>query len=145
MSLRNKQKSIGNYVSYHIRLPLVFTPAEERFVLHMVRFEKMKEMGLFIPGGRAEYMKAMQLTPYAFDRCIAKTIRLGLLTKKNNRKLNRVYYYFDLEKYKKLLAILSLTTDIEKLQKFCKTHFVEQCRSIESITKKELELLCDQA
>ena len=133
------------FVNYHTCLPLIFSPAEERFILQMVSIELHKQKGLFVPRGRAAHMKQMQLTEYAFDKCISKLIKLRLLSKRNNKKCNRVYYYFDLQVYDQLLKILSLDIRRETLSEFCRINFIEKCRPIDSITKEELGNLCDDA
>lgn len=128
-------------IKYHTALPFIFSPAEQVFVLQMVSIELKKEKGIFVPRGRTEHMKQMQLTEYAFDKCITKMIKLGLLNKRNNKKMNRVYYYFNLENYNRLLKILSSTVNKDKLREFCRKNFIERTRNIDSITIHEIRKL----
>lgn len=136
-SKKTKDKSLL-FVNYHTCLPLIFSPAEERFILHMINIELQKQKGLFVPRGRAAHMQQMQLTEYAFDKCISKLIKIGLLTKRNNKKCNRVYYYFDLHLYDRLIEILSLDVNRERLTEFCRIIFLEKRRPIDSITDEEI-------
>ncbi len=128
-------------VDYHILLPLIFTPAEQIFIMHMINIEKRKEKGLFVPMGRSAHMKQMQLTQYAFDKCIYKMTQLGLLAKRNNKKKNRVYYCFDIYKYAQLIKIISGTENLDKLKEFCHKNFIIRIRSIDSISDQEIKNL----
>ncbi|MBF0648685.1 hypothetical protein IR083_07620 [Dysgonomonas sp. GY75] len=129
------------FVKYYTGLSYMFSPAETRFILHMVDIEYKKQRGRYTDWNRAGYMKIMGLTEYAFDKCAGRLIRLGLLSKTNNAKGNKVRYSFDMELYGILVHMLNATCDIGRLGDFCKKNFIDRTRPIRSITGEEIEEL----
>lgn len=129
------------FVKYHTGLSYLFSPAETRFILHMVDIEYKKSSGFFTNWSRYEYMKIMGLNEYTFDKCIQKLSDMHLLKKENKNKPNRVYYSFNMQLYERLIYILSSTCNIDKLRQFCKINFIEKSRHIDSISEQEVENL----
>lgn len=140
MARANKNNTLP-FVKYYTGLSYLFSPAETRFILHMVDIEYKKGCGYIMTLNRADYMKIMGLNEYSFDKCIGRLIQLDLLSKTNNAKGNRVYYSFNMELYEKLVRILSSSCNVDKLIAFCKRNFIEGARSIESITEEEIQNL----
>jgi len=140
MEKKDKKKPIP-FVKYYTGLSYMFSPAETRFILHMVDIEYKKQCGYYTNWTRTEYMKIMGLKEYAFDKCIDKLIQLELLSKTNNARGNKVYYSFDMEVYERLVNILNATCNIDKLTEFCKKNFIDTVRPINSITGEEIEEL----
>ncbi|WP_165020627.1 hypothetical protein [Dysgonomonas sp. ZJ279] len=136
-----KQKRTFQFVKYHTCLAYIFKPAEIVFIMRMIEVEFMKLNGFYINWTRAEYMKRTGLKVYTFDKCIKKLSEMKLLTKANNELGNEVYYSFDMKLYNKLLEILHATRDVDKLIDFCYTNFEEQSRSIDSISREEIDML----
>lgn len=133
-----EQKNIVPFVKYHTGLSYLLSPAESRFLIHMVDVQYMKSMGYYTDWTRAEYMKRMGLNEYSYERCVRKFINLGLLSKTNNAKGNRVYYALNMDIYEKLVTILSSTNNVDKLIEFCDTK-LKKGRTIASITQQEID------
>jgi hypothetical protein len=140
MEKKDKKKPLP-FVKYYTGLSCMFSPAETRFILHMVDIGYKKQCGYYTDWTRAEYMKIMGLREYTFDKCIDRLISLGLLSRTNNAKGNKVYYSFDMELYEILINILNSTCNIDKLMEFCKKNFIDSTRPIKSIAKEEIEEL----
>lgn len=140
--MNNKQKSETlPFVKYHTGLSYLFSPAETRFILHMIDIEYKKSNGYNVSWSRAQYMKIMGLNEYTFDKCIKRMIKIGLLNKRNNDMGNKVYYTFDMQIYERLVNILASTYNVDKLILFCVSNFKNQSRTIQSITDDEIMLL----
>lgn len=129
------------FVKYYTGLSYLFTPAETRFILHMVDIEYKKSNGFNTNWSRSEYMKIMGLNQYSFDKTIKKLMRMKLLTRKYNRLGNHVSYSFNVSLYNKLIEILSATCNVNKLIEFCELNFNKLGREIRSIKKEEIEKL----
>ncbi|MDR2002666.1 MAG: hypothetical protein LBQ74_06515 [Prevotella sp.] len=140
MEKKDKKKPLP-FVKYYTGLSCMFSPAETRFILHMVDIGYKKQCGYYTDWTRAEYMKIMGLREYTFDKCAGRLISLGLLSRTNNAKGNKVYYSFDMELYGILIRMLTVTCSIDKLSEFCKRNFTEGNRTIRSITGEEIEEL----
>ncbi|NDV80808.1 hypothetical protein D0T87_02295 [Bacteroides sp. 51] len=130
---------------YYVKIPIGFSyllsPTQERFLIHMVDFDYLKRYGNDINWSKAEYMKRMGLTEYAFDRAAKKLVQMGLIDKSVNEAGNRVYYSLNKPVYDRLGVILSSTRNVNRLISFCETKFMKENRDIMSITDEELEEL----
>ncbi|MDR1718028.1 MAG: hypothetical protein LBS20_19500 [Prevotella sp.] len=137
--MESNKKKESPYVKYPVCLSYLFNPGESRFIIHMIEIEFLKDQGYNTNWTRAEYMKRMGLNEYSFERCIKRLVKMGLLSKTNNKLKNKVYYSFNMQLYDRLVEILSVTCNIDKLIEFCETKFIRDARPIESITEKETD------
>jgi predicted transcriptional regulator len=140
---RENQKTALSFVKYYTGLPCLFNPAECLFIMYMVYVEYLKSVNYRIRWSKAEYIKRMGLKESTFNRCVNRLSEMKLLTRTYNDRGNRVYYSFDMELYNRLVEILSITSNIDKLIAFCDVNFKKQSRSIESITEDEINELMD--
>lgn len=136
--MNEKKKAI--FVKYPLCLSYLFSPTETRFIIHMIDAEFLRSKGYNINWSRSNYIKKMGLTEYSFDNAVKKMTRIGLLTKTNNKQGNRVFYSFDMERYNKLIMILSTTRNIDKVIRFFDRIFEKENRTIESVTEEEIAM-----
>ncbi len=137
MAKTNKNNTIP-FVKYYTGLSYLFSPAETRFIAHMVDIEYKKSCGYVMNLTRQDYMRIMGLNEHSFDKCIRRLVQLDLLEKTSNAKGNRVYYSFNMKRYETLVGILSCSCHADRLIAFCKKHFIEDARPIDSITEEEI-------
>ncbi|GAB6119658.1 hypothetical protein JCM30204_08060 [Dysgonomonas termitidis] len=106
----------------------------------MLEIEFLKGRGFHTDWSREEYMKRMGLKEYSFDKSVKRLMKLGLLAKKNNQLGNRVFYSFNVDRYEKLVMLLSNIGDIDGLIRFCDIYFnTASPRLPESITRDEIQ------
>lgn len=129
------------FVKYPLCLSYLFSPTETRFIAHMIDAEFLKSYGYDTAWSRREWMRRMGLTEYSFDGAVKSLMKIGLLIKRNNDFGNRVYYTFNMELYDKLVSILSVTNNVDRLISFCEMKFRQEKRTIESITPEEISEL----
>jgi hypothetical protein len=135
---KKKLKRSIPFVKYYLELSYLFSPEECRFIMHMTDIEFLKKSGYQTGWSKKEYIKRMGLSEYSFDKSVERLQKMGLLSRTHNSLGNKVFYSFDMDLYNRLVEILSMTCDIDKLIAFCNINFVEQSRSIESITEQEI-------
>lgn len=129
------------FVKYHICCSYLFSPAESRFIVHMLDMEYKKSRGFYTDWSRNEYMKIMGLNEYTFDKCVDRLLALNLLSRSYNRKGNRVYYSFNMETYGRLIRILSSTQDIGKIKEFCGRLIRDKKCNLDMVTEEEVASL----
>lgn len=134
-------KNVPFVVKYPLALSYLFSPGEARFILHMVYIEMLKRYGYKMKLSKACFQRQMNLNEYTFNRTVKKLEEMGLISISYNKKGTRVYYTFDLDLYEKLVTILSVTDNVDKLIKFCDSKFVKGKRTIDSITPWEIAYL----
>jgi len=86
-------------------------------------------------------MKRMGLKENTFDKCVRRFVRMKLLYKTFNDSKNKVYYSWNMGLYFKLVRILSITNDVDKLRDFCQVNFIKKNRMIDEISEDEIEIL----
>jgi hypothetical protein len=138
---KQKQKKTIPFVKYYLELTYLFSAAEIQFIMHMVDIKFLKEAGYQTGWSKAEHMKRMGLNEYTFDKCVKRLQEMRLLSRTYNKLGNRVFYSFNMELYRRLVEILSVTCDIDRLIEFCDRNFKKQSRPIESITEEEIREL----
>lgn len=130
------------FVKYHLGLSYLLSPAESRFLMHMVDFDHMKRCGYKTDFTRAQYMKRMGLREYTFDTAAKSLVELGLIDRSADSSRNRVFYDLNTETYERLITIISSIQNYEKLSTFLSFNIKKLGRSIDSITDEELDNLC---
>lgn len=128
-------------VNYPLGLSYLFSPGESRFILHMLFIETRNRYGYNIKLSKSGLRKRMNLNEYTFNRTVKKLKEMELLSVTYNKKGTRICYAFNLELYDKLVAILSVTNEPDRLLLFCESKFRKGKRSIESITPAEIKEL----
>lgn len=139
-NMEEKEKTL-RFVKHHNCLLRLFNSDETIFILSMVEIQYLEDNKYFAPRGRNEVMKFMGMKKHVFDKCVKRMVELELLEKTNNQRGNKVYYFFNLALYDRLLEVLSATNDIDAVLDFCNEKFKKERRSIASITDEEIKKL----
>lgn len=117
----------------------LLSPEEERFLKHMKEIAFLHRRGEKTDFTRAEYMRRMGLKEYTFDRCAKSLCELGLIVKTSDSSRNRVHYSLDEAVYDKLVRIVSLTRNIDRLIGFFDFHVFKLGKSIEILSDEDIE------
>lgn len=131
------------YVKAHLGFSYVLTPAQERFLKHMVELHRLKslEAGFKTDLTRREYMKLMDLREFTFDATARELVDMGLIIRRGKSNRNRVYYDLNTEAYERLVDLASCTSSLERLARFIDFNIKKLGRCIDSITYEEMESL----
>lgn len=134
------QKSPQNpFVKYYPNLSCMFDASEVVFILHMVDIAYLRSKGFNTVWSKGYLMKRMNIRLRTFDRCVKRMTELGLL---NRLSQDGMYdYLWNMTLYNRLLQIMTATHDTNRIRVFCMKTFVEQKRSIQSISEEEIEAL----
>lgn len=135
------KNSEPSFVKCHNKLSYLFNPYETRFIQHMLEIEFIKKCGYDTSWSKITYMKRMGLKENSFDKCVRKFVKLRLLDKTLNDQKNKVFYSWNMELYFRLVKILSITNDIDRIIDFCQVNFIEKNRMIDEISETEIETL----
>lgn len=130
-----------SFVKCYNKLSCLFNPYETRFIQHMVEIEFIKSCGYDTNWSKITCMKRMGLKENTFDKCVRRFVRMKLLYKTFNDSKNKVYYSWNMGLYFKLVRILSITNDVDKLRDFCQVNFIKKNRMIDEISEDEIEIL----
>ena len=130
-----------SFVKCYNKLSYLFNPYETRFIQHMVEIEFIKSCGYDTNWSKITYMKRMGLKENTFDKCVRKFVSMKLLYKTFNDSKNKVYFSWNMGLYFKLVRILSITNDVDKLRDFCQVNFIKKNRMIDEISEDEIEIL----
>jgi hypothetical protein len=134
-----KPKSNESYVKGHYGFSYIFSPEEERFIKHMQEADQLKRRGYKADFTRAEYARRMGLREYTLDKCAESLCRLGLVVKTADSCRNRVYYRLDRSVYDRLVGIVSMTRNVDKLIQFFDFHVRQLGKSVGELTDDDIE------
>lgn len=137
MSSGRKQNE--SFEKTHPGFSYILSPEEERFLKHLKEIEYLRRLGQKVDFTRAEYMKRMALREYTFDRCGKSLCKLGLAIKTSDSSRNKVHYRLNEPVYKRLVHIVSLTRNIDRLIQFFDFHVFKLGKSIAELTDKDIE------
>jgi len=128
-----------SFVKYYPSLSCMFDASEVVFILHMVDIAYLRSKGFNTVWSKGYLMKRMNIRLRIFDRCVKRMTGLGLL---NRLPQDGMYdYLWNMTLYNRLLRIMTATRDTNRIKEFCRKAFVEQKRSIQSISEDEIEAL----
>lgn len=139
--MAKKQQKIPqtSFIKYYPCLSCMFDASEIVFILHMLDIAYIRSKGYNTVWSKGHLMKRMNIRLRTFDRCVKRMIELGLL---DRLPQDGMYdYLWNMDLYNRLLRIMSATRDINRLREFCRKIFLEQKRSIQSVSEDEIELL----
>lgn len=134
-------KTVTGYVKCYINLCYLFDSDVIMFINHMVHIEYLSSQGHYTKWPQSFLMKRMNFNRRIFEKCVKQLTDMDLL--KVTKAVNKCFLTFEITRYEKLVEILNSHTDVFVMKEFCKRMFVEQKRSIDSITKKEIEALAN--
>ncbi|WP_418665314.1 hypothetical protein [Alistipes finegoldii] len=119
----------------------LLSPDQERFIKHMREFEHMRSYGWNVNFTRGEYMRRMGLREYTFDRCARSLCDLGLIQRTEDSSRNRVHYRLVEPVFDKLVRIVSMTRNSDKLIDFFNFYCRKLGKSIPELTDEEISSL----
>lgn len=120
-------------------LMMAFSLPEAAFMAYMADLNNLREAGGNTLRTMKNHLGHLGIGRYAFEKCITKTISMGLLER---IEIDGTYdYIWDQRAYEKLLIIVSANSNYKALQQFCKRAFDEEKRKVASITEGEIERL----
>lgn len=127
------------FIKYDPHLSCMFDASETVFILHMLDIAYIRSKGYNTVWSKGYLMKRMNIRLRTFDRCVKRMAELGLL---DRLPQDGMYdYLWNMTLYDRLLRIMSATRDINRLREFCRKIFIEQKRSIQSISEDEIKSL----
>lgn len=132
---KNKQP---RYAQCYLNLTRLFDPAEMIFIMNMHQMEYLRQIQPERKWSKAFLMKKMNLGEKVFDRCVRRLQKMELLIVSPDYHPD---YRWDTALYLRLVKILSATKDSDAIDEFCRRVFLEQGRSIASISDQEIEIL----
>lgn len=122
-------------------LAMGFGMCEAIFMAYMADLAERRNRGYFTVYGLKKHMEATGMGRRVFERYVNKTSRMGLLERV---PVDGKYdYVWDMAAYRKLVGIVSVTTDFVKLHAFCDDVFEKQGRQVMSVTDDEILRLRD--
>lgn len=127
------------FVKCHLNLSCMFDASEMIFIMHMVHISYLRSKGYNTVWSKAHLMQRMNIRLRTFDRCVKRMEGLRLLDRLPQEGMYD--YLWNMERYNRLLRIVSVTNDINRLGEFCRKNFVERKRDILSISDTEIGLL----
>ena len=129
-----RTKSI-TFTKFHVNIPVIFDGAESVFIMQMVSAEYRAQLVRRPYWSKSFVMDRMGMKERVFNRCVARFKALNLVESETIGL--KVLYKWNIPLYERLLDIITATENIYKLRKFWEA-FVEQGRSIESVTDDEI-------
>lgn len=127
------------FVKCNLNLSCMFDANEIIFIMHMVDIAYLRSKGYNTVWSKKHLMLRMNIRLRVFDRCIKRMIELKLLERKLQDGMYD--YIWDMELYNRLLQIVSGTNDINRLKSFCEKVFIDQKRTIQSVSDEEIKRL----
>lgn len=139
MTERQQKAPKAPFIKYYPHLSCMFDASEIIFILHMLDIAYIRSKGYNTVWSKGHLMKRMNIRLRTFDRCVKRMVEMELL---DRLPQDGMYdYLWNTALYNRLLRIMSATRDIDRLREFCRKIFVEQKRSIQSVSEEEIESL----
>lgn len=133
-----EQKSYA-FCKLYKGLMMAFGLPESAFMAYMADLNNLRNAGFNTVRPLRIHLGILGIGRYAFEKCVKKTERMGLLKKV---VIDGKYdYIWDMRVYDQLLLIISVNNSYVVLQDFCNKVFNDDRRTVMSITNKEIEEL----
>ncbi len=114
-----------------------FTPEEVMFMVYMADLINLRNKGYNTIRSKREHMTNTGIGLRVFDKCVAKTERMGLLER---IPVNGMYdYVWKLDAYRRLLNMLADIKIPAHRSNFCKYFFDRREKSVFSISEDEIK------
>lgn len=139
MSEKKQGNSQFAFVKCNLNLCCMFDANEIIFIMHMVNIAYLRAEGYNTVWSKRYLMQRMNIRLRTFDRCVKRMTELKLLDRMPQEGMYD--YLWNMPLYDRLLKIISATKDINRLREFCRTTFIEQKKSIQSISDDEIRSL----
>lgn len=140
--IKMKEQKSYAFCKLYKGLMMAFGLPESAFMAYMADLYNMRKAGYNTVRSVRNHISCLGIGRYAFDKCVEKTERMGLL--KRVAVDGKYDYIWDMKVYDKLLQIVSVTSSYVELQTFCKKVFDDEKRSVLSITWDEIEELSEK-
>lgn len=139
MSEKQQRNPQFAFVKCNLNLSCMFDASEVIFIMHMINIAYLRSKGYNTIWSKAHLMQRMNLRLRTFNRCVERMTELKLLDRMPQEGMYD--YLWNMERYNRLLQVMSATTDLNRLREFCRKNFIEQKRDILFISDTEIELL----
>lgn len=139
MSEKQQRNLQFAFVKCNLNLSCMFDASEVIFIMHMINIAYLRSKGYNTIWSKAHLMQRMNLRLRTFNRCVERMTELKLLDRMPQEGMYD--YLWNMERYNRLLQVMSATTDLNRLREFCRKNFIEQKRDILFISDTEIELL----
>jgi hypothetical protein len=137
----NKKTETVTFLKAYYGFSYLLSPEEERIIKHLKEIDYIGSIGFNSLYSRAGYARIMGLSVFAFDRCAKSLCRMGLLVKTENSNRNRVQYRINGPAYHRLVRIVSVNRNSDRLKQFFDFHILQLGKTIEEVTDEEIKQL----
>lgn len=120
-------------------LVMGFGPCEAVFMAYMADLDRLRMSGADTTFGLNVHLGVTGMGRRAFERCVRKTVRMGLLERIPMD--GRYDYVWNRTAYGRLVEIISSTTSYTVLREFCDRVFGTEGREVASVTDNEMRTL----
>lgn len=117
-------------------LAMGFGMYEAVFMAYMADLAERRNRGYATAYGLKKHLEATGMGRRVFERCTRKAIRMGLLERVPVD--SRYDYVWNTTVYRRLVGIVSVTTDFVRLHAFCDEMFEKRGRQVMSVTDDEI-------
>ena len=129
------------FLKAQVGFSYLLSPEEERVIKHLQEIEYYDSIGYESFYSRREYARIMGLSILVFDRCVRSLCRMGLIVKTEKSSRNRVQYRINGPAYHRLVKIVSVNRNCDRLKQFFDFHILQLGKAIEEVTDEEIKRL----
>lgn len=133
---KGKKQGVIPFLKCFSGLVGAFPPEEVIFMLYMADRTRLREKGYDTLRSKRYYMENMEMGSRIFDRCVAKTTRMGLLERV---PVGGMYdYLWHMKAYDRLVRILAELGTSFCAKAFCRQTFDTEKRTVMSVSDGEI-------
>ncbi len=129
------------FLKAQVGFSYLLSPEEERVIKHLQEIEYYDSIGYESFYSRREYARIMGLSILVFDRCVRSLCRMGLIVKTEKSSRNRVQYRINGPAYHRLVKIVSVNRNCDRLKQFFDFHILQLGKTIEEVTDEDIKRL----
>ncbi len=129
------------FLKAQVGFSYLLSPEEERVIKHLQEIEYFDSIGYESFYSRREYARIMGISILVFDRCVKSLCRMGLIVKTEKSSRNRVQYRINEPAYHRLVKIVSVNRNCDRLKQFFDFHILQLGKTIEEVTDEEIKRL----
>ena len=129
------------FLKAQVGFSYLLSPEEERVIKHLQEIEYYDSIGYESFYSRREYARIMGLSILVFDRCVKSLCRMGLIVKTEKSSRNRVQYRINGPAYHRLVKIVSVNRNCDRLKQFFDFHILQLGKTIEEVTDEDIKRL----
>lgn len=129
------------FLKAQVGFSYLLSPEEERVIKHLQEIEYFDSIGYESFYSRREYARIMGLSILVFDRCVKSLCRMGLIVKTEKSSRNRVQYRINGPAYHRLVKIVSVNRNCDRLKQFFDFNILQLGKTIEEVTDADIKRL----